>query len=156
MRNMKTLTFSTGIPTAPDIKRLHDQFGVPKDGQLITYESTAECIGSAVMSLRWRTVTTAWRKQVYREHNVFMRAEPKQGFVAATSGERVHIAGSGLKGAMRKVLRVGDIALRTEKKDLDEDEVRACDHVIRASASIRLAAATAAKQMRLPDSTNGK
>lgn len=153
---MKPLTFTDGIPTAPDVKRLVEKFGVPKYGDLISYDETAEVIGFEYRTPRWRTVTTAWRKQLYREHNVLIRAEAAKGFVAADPSERVHIAGSGYKGALRKVVRSGDIALRTDKTKLVSDEIRACDHIINAAAALKLAAAVAAKSMRLPDEKNGK
>lgn len=124
--------------------------------RMISYEATAECIGEKLFSSRWRTVTTAWRKQLYREHNILMRAEPKTGFVPSKPGERVHISASGFKSGIRKAVRSGDIALRTEKGTLKPDELRACDHVVRAAAAIKLAAATAAKQLKLPDANNGK
>jgi hypothetical protein len=145
-----------GIPTAPDVKRMVAKFGIPEIGQLIPYSETAECIGFACVTPRWRTVIQAWRKLLYREHNVYLRAECAKGFVAADPSERVHISASGYKGALRKVVRSGDLALRTDKTKLLPAEIRACDHVINAAAAIKLAAAVAARSMRLPDANTGK
>lgn len=154
---MSNITFTTGIPTAPDVQKLVEEFGIPDHGRLISYKSIEEVIGVKQSEHRWRSIVLAWRKQLYREHNVILRPDPGTGFVAATASERVHISGSGYKSGLRKISRVADIALRTDDAPLTPEEKRARDHIVKAGATLKLAAATCAKQLRLPKpGDNGK
>jgi hypothetical protein len=151
------LVFGGGIPTEPDVKRLRDEVGTPVVGVLVEYKIIEEALGNKKGSHRFASVVGAWRKELYREHNLLMVAIPNKGLQAATTSRRTHVAGSKAKNCLRGICRAGDIAAKTESEGLSLDEIRARDHVVKLSAALRLTAATAAKQLKYPDPVkNGK
>lgn len=142
--------FGNGIPTEPDVKKLRDTFGVPAVGQEIPYSAIEAAIGVNRKTHRWATVTNAWRKALDREHNVLMDAIPNVGFRVMDPSERVVFSASTYKGGLRRIARAGNVAERTDVKGLKPEELRVRDHISRAAASLRLAAATQARELNAP------
>jgi hypothetical protein len=145
---MKPDTFNSGIPTAPDVKRLVDKFGVPAIGVLLPYEDISETIGSAKGTSRYGSVVSAWRTQLRRENNILLRAEPGKGYVPMDNSERVHYCAARYKGGLRHIGRAAHNALMTATNGLTDEEQRTRNNVCMAGAALKLAAATAAKQLR--------
>jgi hypothetical protein len=147
----KTIVFNSGIPTAPDVKRLRDSFPELKQGDMVPYETISRLINVAHRTSRWVSVVLAWRRELYRDSNLILRAVANTGFEVLDDSERVHFAGAKYKQGLKRVIRAADIASKTERSTLSKEELKACDHLVSVGASIRLAAATAAKQLRYPD-----
>lgn len=148
--NDERLTFGAGVPTAADVKRLRDTFPV-KVGDLVLYSEISSTIQCPFRSSRWSSVVMAWRKQLDRELNLILEAVPNKGFVVMNNDDRIHYSSGKYKRGIRQVRRASDVALRTDIQGLSPDAYKARDHIIAAGASIRLAAATAAKQLKWPD-----
>lgn len=144
-----SLVFGGGVPTKLDVARLRKEFTELKVGDFIPYNEIADCIEVSRDSNRFRTVVHAWRREIYRELNIVLVPVPSKGFEVASPSERVHLSATKYKSGLRATLRAGDISIRTDTAGLSENEVRARDHIINASAQLRLAAATAAKSLRL-------
>lgn len=67
-------TFKNGLPTDIDIRALFDAYGVPKEGDAITYDDVSRLIKTPTRSPRWVTVTNRWRKRLIKEHNTYLSA----------------------------------------------------------------------------------
>ena len=147
----KTTVFNSGIPTQADVDRIMKAFGVPEVGVVIPYDSVAGVMHEPKTGSRFQTVTMAWRKKVYRDHNIRIGCEKGKGFKALTNSERVDECGGRYKGGLRKIRVAGDLAIKTGDEGLAPEEVRVKHHVAMASAALRLAAATEAKRIKYPD-----
>lgn len=97
--------FFGGTPTAIDVRKLVDVFGVPDVGTEITHEQVEACIGLKRTQTRYRTVTLAWRGSLLREHNVDLSAERGTGFRALAPDERVSAGVVGVQSGVRKQMR---------------------------------------------------
>lgn len=147
IKTKSKLTFASGIPTAPDVKNLRTFFGVLKVGDILSYSDISETIKCAKGSFRWVSVVMAWRKELYRELNIVLIPESGIQYKVADSSERVHLSSAKYKGSLRGIVRAGDVASKTSNDGLSPEELRAKDHVVRSSATLRLAAATQAKEL---------
>ena len=147
MKN-KDLGWVVGMPTAPDVKRLHEAIGVPKEGELVTYERIEQAIGESRKNARWRTVVGVWRRQLFNESNILLIAVANKGFLVADEKERVHCASGSMKGGLRKVWRASNIAQTTSDTKLDEEEKRVRLHMIHTAGLLRLTVAAEAKRLR--------
>jgi hypothetical protein len=145
-----------GIPTDIDVRRLHEKFGIPKPGDVISYEQISDCIGNSHKENRFWSVTNAWRKKLFREHNLVSEAIPNKGFEFLDAHKRVSHSVSGFKGGLRKVARAGIIAASTERMNLSPEEQRTCDYLQNTAAQLKLAAATAARQLTYTDPVKEK
>ena len=144
-------SIATGVPTEPDVKRLRDRFGVPEEGTMVPYSEASELLGIDRHADRFVTVTTAWRKALYREHNVVMESVANKGWRCLPPNDRVRFSWQRYKGGLRRVWRASEVAEKTDRSKLGKDEVTACDHLRKCAAAIRTAIATTGKPLQLPD-----
>lgn len=140
--------FRGGVPTAPDVRRLVEAFGVPEEGALIPYTEIEKVLGYERKSCRGNTVLWTWRRQLLREHNVMMGTRP-EGLVALTPAERVSVGktkiGHGLRGVRR-----GSVLLETTDRARLSPELRnEVDHATRCSAAALLAARAEGKRVKV-------
>lgn len=147
-KKRNTLVFSGAVPTEPDVRKISEAIGVPEEGALIAKTEISDITGLEADTYRWKTVVTAWRKKLYREHNVVLVAVPREGYRVADPLARVMLSGSKLKSGLRHVKRAGDITGRTDQKRLSPQDRRAADHIVSVSAQIALTAATEAKKLK--------
>ena len=146
----KPVSFVTGIPTAPTIERLRKRFGVPAPGTLLSYTDIAEVAETEVHSHRFNSVVTAYRKKLYRESNIVLRAVANEGYEVLDSHGRVHEFTRGFKSGIIKTRRAADMAVATDETGLSEEEKRTRLFVFNTAGTLQLAVATAAKQLKLP------
>jgi len=141
------------VPTAPDVRRLVDAYGVPTIGTLYTHDEIEGVIKESRTSSRYRTVTLAWRRQIEREHDIILGAEPGQGFVALRPEERIDYSGRKLKTGVRAVRRAGRVVSTTDTSKLTREQVERADHVRRVAGAVTAAARIEAgkHQPRLPE-----
>lgn len=147
---MPSHLFEGALPTEPDVKRLLERYGVPLVGQFFPYREVAEVIKSAEGSVRFRTVTMAWRKLIEREHRLLLRAITGRGFEVADARAKLMESGTKFKGGLRKVKRAAAVSSLIDRAELTSDEARQADFYERTGASLRLLAATEAKKLKLP------
>ncbi len=145
---MNTTVFNSGIPTEPDVNRLREAFGVPETGRLISYEEVEGVIGCKRSSNRFKTVLSRWRWRLFKDHNVLTIPERGKGVRRANNGERVVSSGDTFKQGLRKISRASTVADQTDSEGLTPEQIRVRDHVSKTGAALRLAAATAAKQLK--------
>jgi len=139
------------MPTDVDVERMRQAFGVPQPGQIITYRDIEDLLKVRRETGRFRSVTTAWRKRLDREHNVSVKAIPNVGYEARDSHARVDYGTRTYKGGLRRIGKAAMLAVRTDRSGLDPDEVRALTHIATVGAQLRLMAATEARKLRAPE-----
>jgi hypothetical protein len=144
-------TVAEGVPTAPDVKRLDEALGVPSEGTIILYTRLSEIIQSPKASNRFRTVLHAWRRKLFREHNVELDPTgDAQGLIALPPGDRIGKAVRNHASGRRKQRRAWYLSSMTDRNRLSSTEQQAQDFLYRRHAAERLAEITASKPLRIP------
>lgn len=142
--------FQGGVPTKPDVDKLREKFGVPKEGAVITWKQIEDVIGCKKGSSRFATVVDAWRKAMDREHQLIFGPVRGQGLKALPPDDRIELSSQKRKSGIRMVGRSFKIATFTDRNRLTPENQRVQDHILRSAAAIKLAVATAAKGIDLP------
>lgn len=138
-----------GHTTGPDVRAIMERWPALKSGDTIRYDEIAVIIHVDRASSRYKTVTSAWRRTMYREYNITIGTVPKTGFVVLDDHERVNLASSKMKCGIRRIRHGGDLAQRTDKSSLTATELKACDHLVRVRAMLLDAHATEARKLRI-------
>jgi len=147
---MKKQLFFGGVPTAPDVKKLDDTLGVPKEGDVIAWAVLEKIVACARSDYRFTSVVSSWRKKLEREHNVLMIAEPGEGLVAATPDQRIDWAARKVKHGRRSIVRGSAVAATTDAARLSAACVETRAWICDVPARLRLAEQCAARQVRKP------
>lgn len=140
-----------GMPTDIDVERLRQELGVPRPGDTVPYKKIEDVLHLPRTANRWKSVVGAWRRRLYRENNVMMKAMPNEGYRVLDNHGRVDHGMRTYKGGLRRVYGASVEAVRIERAGLDASEVRTLDHIASVGAQLRLTAITAARQLRYPD-----
>lgn len=128
-----------GVPTAPVVEKLRKAIGVPVVGDVIPYTKLEGIIEAGHRTLRFRTVSNAWRSFLFRECNVFLEAVPGVGFRALDPHGRIRKSSKFAEAGLRKIMRGGVLAAKTETGTLTREELQTRDHLILTAAKARLA-----------------
>ncbi len=147
----KSNLFFGGIPTAPDVDALIQEFEVPKVGTLISYSNVSKVIGVLKDKSRFKTVTGVWRKHLYAEYNIYMKAIMNEGFMAMSPSERITFGSKGMKRNVKGMNKIIDILVSTSKNDLSKDELLAQDHWTLQGKKSVMALITAPKHLEVPE-----
>lgn len=121
--------FFGGVPTAPDVKKLEDRFGIPSASSTVTHEDIAGCIGSPWKSARYGSVMGSWRKKLMREHNVDTVVVPGVGVKFLTGSERINVSESDFGSAVRKTRKAANRIMVVPDDGLSDIEKKKRDHV---------------------------
>lgn len=97
--------FFAGVPTGADVRKLKEKFGRPEAGAEIPHEEIEACIGVERKASRYHSVTSAWRRQLLRDHNLDLAAVPGFGFRSLNAEERISAGVKGVRSGTRKTLR---------------------------------------------------
>lgn len=143
--------FKGGEPTDIDVKKLLDVFGVPREGTFISYDDISACIDIDRSKNRWKSIVYAWLAKMDREHNLFFKAIPNEGYNVLDGSGRVDLSGRKYKGGLKKIVKASSIAARTDRKSLSSDETKFCDHVQKTGAFLKQQADLASRQLKAPD-----
>lgn len=137
----------TGIPTEPDVNKLIEAFKVPEAGVVIKHSEVSAIINAKPNHHRYRVVTYAWRKRLYRDHNVILGSVKSIGFKSLLPDDRAGFIGSKYKSGIRQVKRSQSVAMRTDLAGMTPESKRVVNHVRHTAAALVLADATAAKEL---------
>ena len=130
-----TSILSSGIPSSPDVYKLLARFKL-QPGVDIPHEEVEACIGVARGTSRYRSVTTAWRRRVEREQNLFVDSTPSKGFRVLLPTERVsHCMGKVASGA-RIVRKSGARAAMIPPDTLSDADRGKAMHMVKLAAQI--------------------
>ena len=150
MEKMKV--FRGGIPTKIDVDRLVDRFGLPKEGQVITFEELQDALPDIEFkSNRWHTVIDAWKKHLEKKHNIILGSKRGEGKIALLPEGRIDLAKDKYSTGIKMTGRAALLAIKTDRERLTPESKRTADFLRNAGAQIRLVDATAAKELAYPD-----
>lgn len=123
--------FSGGVPTDIDVRALRQKHPEIQPGETVSYKTIAETIRAEVGSSRFRSVTAAWRKQLYRTENIVLEAVAGTGFRRVTEPERsVKNVKRWTDNQRSAIKRVNDQSLVVQE-DLSERERKTHSHASR-------------------------
>jgi hypothetical protein len=128
---MKAKLFVGGVSTEPDVKRLLETFGCPDEGKVISYADVEAMLGIERTTSRFRTVVTAWRRQLKKLHNVEMFTLSGVGYRVLAPADRV--VGS-VNEFARGVRKIGRAVTRIESvpvERLDQKQQKSAEHTRR-------------------------
>lgn len=145
------LIFNGGISTEPEVNELFEKFGIPIAGQQFSYREIETVLRISRTATRWKSVVGAWRKRLFRQHNILLKAIPNEGFQAMGNSERVTFSSGLFKGGLKRLSQAATVASSTDRTGLSDEEKAAADHIQKTGANLRLAAQTAARQLVYPE-----
>jgi len=136
-----------GLPTDLDVKLLLAAFPNWKAGETIKYEEIESILNLHRRASRFRTVVSAWRKQLLRTKNIDTIAVKTIGIQYLEERERVHTSAKDYRRSVRGIGRsVRRISLvRTET--LVEDDRKVADHARRLMEATYSTAREATKEI---------
>lgn len=117
---MEGKSYFRGIPTKIDVDRIIEQFGIPEEGTEIDMKDIAKVIRVEKRSYRFSTVVTAWKKRLFREHNILMVATGEGSYRAAAPDERIDYSTRKVSSGRRAIGRAIVIAHSTDAGRLSE------------------------------------
>ena len=133
--------FFRGIPTRIDVDKLMKRFGVPKEGAVVQFEDAALEIGLDRDSCRFKTVFSAWRKELLNKHNVLMIATGAGSVKCAAPDERITWCAAKVRGGRRMIGRAIVVSHSTDTARLTEDNQKTRAGIVAMNDSkLRLAA----------------
>lgn len=143
--------FFGGLPTAIDVKKLEDRFGVPEEGTLIRHADIEACIGVKWRTPRYTTVLNAWRKKLESPHNLHTAVEPGEGLKILTADEAVDVRRVDWRKNVRGVKRT---AMETKRIDpskiVDPERLKMRDKLEEVSSRVFMYAAQESKALKPP------
>lgn len=139
-------TFKGGVPTDPDVQKLLDKYGRPKIGQVFTYEEIADFLNTTKKSNRWCTVTWAWRRQIYRLHNIYLGCERGKAFIALKDSERLRFGIGIYKTGLVKISKAQDLVAGCDDANLTDPEKDSKSHIVKISGSLLMSARMEARK----------
>lgn len=143
-----------GVPTEPDVKKLLERFDVEDmiPGHEIKYSEVSEVIGQPKEASRWRTVTTAWRRRLEKDRNIFIGCNPeKKCFYVLSEGGKVGLSGSKLRSATVAAKRSFEVSNCVDTKKLSDDERRKHEFYSMKSGVMIAAGQLRSKKMIMPE-----
>ena len=146
----KSRVFFGGVPTAPEVRLLREKYGVPPEGIVIPQEEVESLIGCPRTSHRYRTITNAWRKGLYRETLGACFIGLQEGsFLTLPPQGRVDRAWRKTKSGFKGFRNAVSLLTTTERSRLTEEGRREADHAQLVCSRALEAARVLAKQERI-------
>ena len=136
-----------GVPTAPDVERLIEAFGVPEPG-LIEHGRIEAVIHENHGTRRYDTVVKKWRERLFKEHNVATWAEPGDGVRVLTAqewSERTRWKG---RRAVREVVDGTNFGAALPAEKLNDIERHKHEHTMRFFTFLGQSALSAHRDLR--------
>jgi hypothetical protein len=148
---MRANAFFGGLPTAIDVRKLEETFGVPEPGTLIAHSAIAACIGVKWKSARYATVLTSWRKKLEDPHNLHTWVEPGEGLRILTEDEAVDARRTGWRHNLRAIKRTVIATSRIDAaKIVDPERRRVRDKLEQIASRVVMFAATESQGLKPP------
>jgi hypothetical protein len=136
--------FAAGIPTEADVHQLFAVYGVPAEGVRMPYLDITAIIHVDPSMSRFRTVTSAWRNRLVREHNVYLRAGDG-AYTALAPGERVDLSSTKLRMGVRSFRRAHTVVTSTDWARLSVKERQQAEHIQRVATTVMQSARAEAR-----------
>lgn len=125
MSEDKVFDWRDGIPTGPDVEALLKAFPVEalQPGLRITDAEVRAHIGRSDGN-RFRTVTSAWRKRLRKDHGVNLYRAENQGFYVPSTAEVLAQANPRMRHIGRTAKKhIREIAIVKPQNDIERNQV---------------------------------
>jgi hypothetical protein len=143
------------LSTDPELRRLLEAFGVPKQDTLVSYAAIAEAIGGDLTFImpRFRTIMHRWRRTLLREHNLDSLVKRGEGIAFLTESDRLQAAeGDFRRGA--KIIRKASVrGGLVDRSKLDEPGALRAEKFQEAAAAVFRSATDVYKALPAPPAT---
>lgn len=107
--------------TQPEVEKLLAEI-TPIPGAIIQHDEIEAVIGQEHRTSRYRTITSAWRRRLIREHGIDLHPALGLGFEVLTSSRRIDVAVGCVKGSTRRQRKALGFLGRVEQSELTDDE----------------------------------
>ena len=97
--------FFGGVPTEADVRALNERWPALKDGDELSHEEVEAVVKQERGSNRYRSITTAWRRDLLRANNIDLAPIPGVGFRCLLPEERISVSIKGFQSGVRKTMR---------------------------------------------------
>jgi len=140
--------FLGGVPTKPDVDKLIDTYPAESmnHGKIIGYDEIADVIGKTSTS-RFRTITNAWRKQLFHGHGIVLDPSKKfpKAFEVLSEFGKVQKSQAETHSGVKKQVKAVRIISSVDVIQLSQEQRSEYD-----VAAKRAAALISAAQLRRP------
>jgi len=116
------------VPTEPDVKRLMEAFPDIQPDVLIPYADVERVANIKLGTSRWRSVTVAWRRRLYREQNFRLDAVAGEGFKRLMEQDRSHRDTKEWLDKQRGAIRRVEDMRRVVTQNFDPEALRQHTH----------------------------
>lgn len=144
--------FLGGIPTRPDVKKIMEHFKNLSVGQEIEDAEIMAITDLVPKTSRYQAVTSAWRRQVLNEMNLFVAREHGK-FKILTSPERITKETGRLTHGLRQVGRSARLTAMVPASELDDIGKARQEHNLRKAHFVLEAAKSAPAEIAAPNKT---
>ena len=131
--------FLGGVPTKPDVDRIIDAYPVEamETGKIIPYEEIKNLLGDVTKS-RFRTVTNAWRQQMFRTHGVIIDPSRKlaQAFEVLSEYGKTQKSQKETNGGTRKHIKAAIIISSVDTGKLTQEQKFEYDAITKRTAAL--------------------
>lgn len=141
-----------GLPTAPDVRTWLDRWPIETlvPGKVLRPAELAAAIGVQPGQNRYRTVESAFRKMLRRDHNIEFRKQHGELTIMGPD-DRILYAGGRQESGVRIIKRSGKMIYRTDTSKCSPEMKKIAEHRVRLAATVSAAERTAPKQLKAPD-----
>lgn len=128
----KTELYNKGIPVLIDLNKLVDYIGVPNIGEVIDHSLISEILGYSknINKHRYDHIIKKWKDKLERENNILLRTLVNRGFQVCDASNRIDCASDKYKQGVRRIMRAGEIASRTNRNELNEEQKKVSDFLM--------------------------
>ncbi|MFZ3047002.1 MAG: hypothetical protein WA151_13905 [Desulfatirhabdiaceae bacterium] len=128
--NNITKVYFGGVPTEPDVKKLTEAFPPSglAPGYEISYKDVEGIINSKKGSSRFAAITSAWRKQLEKNHGIMVGVDPGHAYKILSESEKLLYTQKKHRGVGRAVKRIITVSSTLiDRKGLTEEEKKTKD-----------------------------
>lgn len=145
------MKYNVNIPTRVDVDALIKEIGIPEVGSHISYNRIIEVIKVERTTGRWNGVVEAWKRELQNKHGIELRAVANEGFDVLDDNGKTNKVHGYVKKAANSFRRAEKTARLVDRTKLTDENKKVYDHTMNFVAAVKLADATVAKQIDLPE-----
>lgn len=140
----------SGLPTDLEVKRLLKQYAELEVDREIEYAEVAELISARRGSSRFKTVTDAWRRRVWREQRVRIGTVAGRAFKVLSASDASLFEGNGVRVGARRIVRGARHLSLIDAAPMNERERDAHTHRRKVAVAMAEDVQTRAKELAPP------
>jgi len=142
------MSIFVGVSTKAEVELICKRFPDLKPGDEITYDEIEAITGVKREAGRFKSITTALKKRLSNQHNIELDCIANRGYVVQNNSQRVDTSSRKMKQGIKRIVKSGDIAQRTDSAGLTDAELRIKDHLVRVRGAIVATANQEARKIK--------